>query len=148
MRLGTHIGEMHSTFSGEVSRPDSGPSEYRRRLYPARHPSCGRLPYTSVKSAGQTPDHLQNTRGASALARLWTICRIAQAPVAREARNRVEATLQGLDSNTPRPPIFVLLVSPPHLSVPRAIDYFTLSAQSRRNRSLCTSHSNHRPGLN
>ena len=129
------------------SAGQTGPSaEYRRRLYPARHPSRGRHPYSLVKSAGQTPSasaeyprglrvgqtpgHLQNIAGACS-----------------PQGNRVEATLRGLDSNTPRLPTFVLLVSPPRLSVPRAIDYFTIEAQSRRNRSLCTSHSNHRPGL-
>ena len=43
--------------------------------------------------------------------------------------------------------IFVLLVSPPHWSVPRAIDYLAIKASSC-NRSLCTSHSYYRSDLN
>ena len=88
--------------------------------------------------------HLQNAREASALARL----RMQNIAGARSPRgNRVEATPQGLDSNTPRPPIFALIVSPPHRSVPRAFDSFTIEAQSHRNRSPRTPHSNHRSTL-
>ena len=89
------------------------------------------IPDPLAKSAGQTPDHLQNTRVVSA----WPDS--GPANIAGACSPPVEATLRGLDSNTPRPPIFVLLVSPPH----------QYRSQSRRNRSPRTPHSNHRSPL-
>ena len=73
--------------------------------------TSGRSRTHLIQSGRLTPGHLQNIAGACS-----------------PRGNRVEATLQGFDSNTPRPPIFVLPVSPSHRSVPRAFDSFTIQA--------------------
>ena len=78
-----------------------------------------------AKSAGQTPDNLQNIAGACS-----------------PRGDRVEA-LRCFDCHTRQPLTSVLLVSSPHWSIPRAIDHFTIKAQSCRNRSRHASHSNH-----
>ena len=58
-------------------------------------------------------------------------------------RNRVGAAPRFLGCHTRQPLTPVLLVSSPHWSIPRAIDYFTIKAQACRNQSRDTSHSNH-----